>query len=124
MANIDRRGLLQRALSIPLLSLISGDEISNVSNSNNKTNSSTNLEQTINHALENYRELPTIYEFVEHYMKDCLPTQKDPSVVNILYPGSGWDYIQLAMGLEILHKSSVEKVDYVFTEVGDFNRVS
>jgi hypothetical protein len=64
-------------------------------------------------------EIETIGKFADEYMKRYLPSQSDKQVVNILYPGSGVDTRQLLMGLKFLHQSEVERVNFVYTEVGD-----
>jgi hypothetical protein len=44
-----------------------------------------------------------------------------PETVNILYPGSGYDVKPLLIGLKLLHQTSVQEVDFVYTEIGSLD---
>ncbi len=68
---------------------------------------------------DNEAEIETIGRFADEYLKGHLPSKTDKRAVNVLYPGSGIDTKQLLMGLKFLHQSEVEKVNFVYTEVGD-----
>lgn len=64
-------------------------------------------------------EIETIGKFADEYLKGYLPSKTDKRAVNVLYPGSGVDTRQLLIGLKFLHQSEVERVNFVYTEVGD-----
>ncbi len=64
-------------------------------------------------------EEETLKEFAELYVSKFLPAQKDPRATNILYPGSGSDLQQLHLGLSLLKNSPMERVRYVYTEIGE-----
>ncbi len=64
-------------------------------------------------------EAETLKEFADLYVSKFLPAQKDPRATNILYPGGGSDLQQLHLGLNLLKNSPVERVRYVYTEIGE-----
>ncbi|MFH1521090.1 MAG: hypothetical protein ABID61_05585 [Candidatus Micrarchaeota archaeon] len=68
--------------------------------------------------------LRTLTEFAHLYVKKHLPQQKDQKQVTILYPGSGFDLTPLEIGLQILHNSKVDEVNYIYTEIGDLTDFS
>ena len=56
-------------------------------------------------------------EFSDLYIKKYLPLQADRRKVTVLYPGSGSDLSPLEIGFQVLHRTNVEEVNFVFTEV-------
>ena len=61
---------------------------------------------------------PTLAEAAEVYIKNCLPGQQDPEKITILYPGSGWDISPLGFGLQLLHRTGIQRANYIHTEIG------
>lgn len=57
--------------------------------------------------------LETFVELAENYRTKA-------KTVTILYPGSGWDLTPLEFALQLLHKSPVEEVNFIYTEIGEY----
>lgn len=67
-------------------------------------------------------ERSTLMEFAEIYRKSGLPLLSDREQVNILYPGSGSDLSPLEIGLQLLHTSEIERVHFLYTEIGEYEK--
>ena len=59
-------------------------------------------------------------EFSIVYQQEYLPKKLDKTKVTILYPGSGWDLTPIEIGLDLLRRTKVQQVDYIYTEIGDW----
>lgn len=70
------------------------------------------------------RGLSALVEAADEYISKCLPGQKDPRKTTILYPGSGWDLSPFELGLHVLHRTDVERVHYIHTEIGDYDHAA
>ncbi len=106
--NIDRRRLLKLAVLSFGLGLV--------------PKISFGIGPTEQNSVKSNPEEETIKEFAGLYISKFLPTKKDPKTVEILYPGSNSDVQQLSLGIHILRGSPVNKVRYVYTEIGELNR--
>lgn len=66
-------------------------------------------------------------KFADEYIAQHLPLQADQKSVTILYPGSGADVTPLEIGFQILQKTKVETVHFIYTEIseelGDANSI-
>ena len=62
------------------------------------------------------RSSPVFQEFVNIYQHD-VPKDK---TVTILYPGSGFDLSPLEIGLQLLSRTAVQNVNFIYTEIGDY----
>ena len=62
------------------------------------------------------RSSPVFREFVDLYQHDV---PKD-GTVTILYPGSGFDLSPLEIGLQLLYNTEVKNVNFIYTEIGDY----
>ncbi len=64
--------------------------------------------------------LSPLLEFAHLYQQKYLPLQQNKDEVTILYPGSGFDISPLEIGIELLHRTAVKKVSFIYTDFGDF----
>ncbi len=72
------------------------------------------------------RELSALAEFAEWYRKNYAstppPTPTGKRETTILYPGSNSDLSPLEIGFQLLHRSSMDTVRFIYTEIGEYEQ--